>query len=207
MTLDQVNISAPSILILEDEIMIARSLENTARNFGQAEIALTYEEAKKKLESFKPDLVLLDINLEFDDKTGIDFAQDFKTKYDFEVIFITAYFDDDTFSKASAVNPLNYIVKPFKSGQIQVVLKLIIEQMNKASLTEYPPVIDKLTASEKEIIRLIAMGFPSKLIAVNLNKSVKTVMNQRSSIIQKLNLPQFNNTLLVWAIENKKHLL
>ena len=40
MTLHQVNVSSPSILILEDEIMIARSLENTARNFGQVEIAL-----------------------------------------------------------------------------------------------------------------------------------------------------------------------
>ena len=205
--MDQIKISPLSILILEDEIMIARSLEKIAKNYGQVEIALSYEEAKIKLQNFSPDLVLLDINLEFDNKTGIDFAQKFKAKYDFEVIFITAYFDDDTFSKASTVNPLNYIVKPFKSGQIQVVLKLIIEQMNKASLREYKPAIEALTTSEKEVVRLIAMGFPSKLIATNLNKSVKTVMNQRSSIIQKLNLSPFNNSLLIWAIENKKNIL
>ncbi len=196
-----------NILILEDEVMIARSLERIAREHGNVSIALSYNEAEKKLENYLPDLVLLDINLEFDDKTGIDFAQDFKAKYNFEVIFITAYFDDNTFSKASAVKPLNYIVKPFKSGQIQVVLKLIIEQMNKASLTKDNPAIETLTTSEKEVVRLIAMGFPSKLIATNLNKSVKTVMNQRSNIMQKLNLSPFNNSLLIWAIENKKHLL
>jgi DNA-binding NarL/FixJ family response regulator len=196
-----------NILILEDEVMIARSLERIALEYGNVAIALSYKEAEEKLEHYKPDLVLLDINLEDGSKTGIDFASDFKAKYNFEVIFITAYFDDNTFSKASAVAPLNYIVKPFKSGQIRVVLKLIIEQMNKTSLEKYNPLIKELTASEKEVISLVALGFPSKLIAVNLNKSIKTVMNQRNTIIQKLNLSPVNNSLLIWAIEHKTQLV
>lgn len=196
-----------NILILEDEVMIARSLERIAQEYGNVSIALNYKEAEEKLENYLPDLVLLDINLEQGGKTGIDFAKDFKAKYNFEIIFITAYFDDDTFSKASAVNPLNYIVKPFKSGQIRVVLKLIIEQINKTSLEKYNPIIKELTASEKEVVSLIALGFPSKLIAVNLNKSIKTVMNQRNSIIQKLNLSPTNNSLLIWAIEHKNQLV
>jgi DNA-binding NarL/FixJ family response regulator len=196
-----------NILILEDEVMIARSLERIALEYGNVAIALSYKEAEEKLEHYKPDLVLLDINLEDGSKTGIDFASDFKAKYNFEVIFITAYFDDNTFSKASAVAPLNYIVKPFKSGQIRVVLKLIIEQLNKTSLEKHNPLIKELTASEKEVISLVALGFPSKLIAVNLNKSIKTVMNQRNTIIQKLNLSPVNNSLLIWAIEHKTQLV
>lgn len=193
------------VLILDDEVLIARRLESIASlHADQVFIANTYEKASGLMQEVKPDLLLLDINLKKDGKTGIDFAKEFRAKFYFEVIFITAYFDTETLNQASLVSPINYIVKPFKKDQIDVVLKLIIPRL-KYSINEQKASdnVSVLTKEECRIVHMISLGYPSKVIAEQLDKSVKTVTNQRSSIMKKLGLPPFNNSLLVWAIENK----
>jgi DNA-binding NarL/FixJ family response regulator len=193
------------VLILDDEVLIARRLESIAAMYAdQVVLANTYEQASKLMEEFQPDLLLLDINLQKDGRTGIDFAKEFKAKHYFEIIFITAYFDTKTLNEASTVAPINYIVKPFKKDQIDVVLKLLIPRL-KGSIHEQKASdnIKILTKEERRLMHMISLGYPSKVIADQLNKSVKTVTNQRSSIMKKLGLPPFNNSLLVWAIENK----
>ena len=55
----------PSILITEDEIMVARDLEQRLHKFGYqvADIVDTGEEAVQKAALLHPDLVLMDIRL------------------------------------------------------------------------------------------------------------------------------------------------
>ena len=48
--------------------------------------------------------------------------------------------------------------------------------------------LDLLTAREKDVLRLIARGFPYKQVARNLDVSVKTVETHRERIKEKLNL-------------------
>jgi len=195
-----------NILIIEDEVIIAKSLERIVTKHANVKLAHDYDTAVDSLTTFNPSLVLLDINLEGCEKTGIDFAQEHKTNHQFEVIFITAYFDEVTFSKANKIKPLNYIVKPFKSSQIDVVIKLITTQLEAKNTSINPIVFNLLTLEERKLINLISLGFSSKIIAMKLNKSPKTIMNQRGSIIKKLNLLPQNNSLLIWSIENRAHL-
>lgn len=195
-----------NILIIEDEVIIAKSLERIVTKHANVKVVHNYDTAVASLTTFNPSLVLLDINLEGCEKTGIDFAQEHKVNHQFEVIFITAYFDEVTFSKANKMKPLNYIVKPFKSSQIDVVIKLITTQLETKNTSVNPIVFDLLTLEERKLINLISLGFSSKIIAMKLNKSPKTIMNQRGSITKKLNLLPQNNSLLIWSIENRAHL-
>jgi len=195
-----------NILILEDEVIIARNLERIVSPFANVGITHDYTSAEKYLKKFKPTLVLLDINLEGSDKNGIDFAREFKETYQFEVIFITAYFDNNTFSEASKYNPLNYIVKPFKKSQVEIAVKLILLQLSeqKKKNTHFKEcTLEKLTRVEKKIIHLISLGLSSKLIASELNNTSKTVLNHRSNIVKKLGLSNTNNALLIWSIKNR----
>ena len=195
-----------NILILEDEVIIARSLERIVTPFATVKIAHDYDTAASYLMTLKPSLVLLDINLRGSEKTGIDFAREFKEEYQFEIIFITAYFDSTTFSLASKLNPLNYIVKPFKKLQVEIAVQLILNQLIEKKKDDFnfkDVKLEKLTRVEKQILKLISLGLSSKLIALELFKSSKTVLNHRSNIIKKLEIPNTNNALLIWSIENR----
>jgi DNA-binding NarL/FixJ family response regulator len=153
--------------------------------------------------------VLLDINLEGSEKNGIEFAQEYKEVYDFEVIFITAYFDSVTFAKANEVNPINYIIKPFKTSQISISLQLILTKINahqEEGKDFDKTYLNKLTEEEKNVLYLISLGFSSKMISLYAKKSVKTVLNQRSNIVKKLELPNTNNSLLIWSLEHKSQI-
>ena len=195
-----------NILILEDEVIIARSLERIVTHYAIVKIAHDYNTAAAHLKLLKPSLVLLDINLRDSEKTGIDFAREFKDKHQFEIIFITAYFDSTTFSLASKLNPLNYIVKPFKKSQVEIAVQLILNQLieKKRDNTDFKKLnLEKLTKVEKQVLQLISLGLSSKLIALELNKSSKTVLNHRSNIIKKIEITNTNNALLIWSIENR----
>jgi len=195
-----------NILILEDEVIIARSLERIVTPYAIVKIAHDYNTAAAHLTHLKPSLVLLDINLRDSEKTGIDFAREFKDKHQFEIIFITAYFDSITFSLASKLNPLNYIVKPFKKSQVEIAVQLILNQLieKKRDNTDFKKLnLEKLTKVEKQVLQLISLGLSSKLIALELNKSSKTVLNHRSNIIKKIEITNTNNALLIWSIENR----
>lgn len=51
--------------------------------------------------------------------------------------------------------------------------------------------IDRLTAREREIVRLLTEGKSNKEVATALNISVKTVEAHRANIMHKLNMPSF----------------
>ena len=64
-----------------------------------------------------------------------------------------------------------------------------------------------LSPAERKILSLIADEKSSKTIAELLFIAEKTVENHRSNIIRKLGLSNTKNALLIWAIENKKHII
>jgi DNA-binding NarL/FixJ family response regulator len=68
-----------------------------------------------------------------------------------------------------------------------------------ASITEAPdPELDKLTARERDVLRLIARGYTYKEIARRLEISVKTVESHVSAVLRKLQLST-RHELTRWA--------
>lgn len=62
-----------------------------------------------------------------------------------------------------------------------------------------------LTSREYEVIRLIAMGLPSRTIAERLCVSIETVKSHRKSIIRKIpELTECRMSLLEFAIAFEK---
>ncbi|HEX3394303.1 MAG TPA: response regulator transcription factor [Acidimicrobiales bacterium] len=62
--------------------------------------------------------------------------------------------------------------------------------------------LDKLTAREKEVLRLIARGYPYKAAAGELNIGARTVETHVSSVLRKLQLSN-RNELTRWAAERR----
>lgn len=64
------------------------------------------------------------------------------------------------------------------------------------------PELDQLTAREKEVLRLIARGYPYKQVARRLSISVKTVESHVSSVLRKLQLSS-RYELTRWASDRR----
>jgi DNA-binding NarL/FixJ family response regulator len=64
------------------------------------------------------------------------------------------------------------------------------------------PELDRLTAREREVMRLLARGYAYKEIARRLQISIKTVETHASSVLHKLQLSS-RNELASWAARRK----
>lgn len=114
-----------NILIVEDETIVAIDLENIINSLGfnVLDIASNSKEAISLSRKLRPQLIFMDINLQ-DEKDGIDTYSSIKNEINTEVIYLTAYSDDDTINKAIKTNPLAYLIKPFNKNEIKATLNL-----------------------------------------------------------------------------------
>jgi DNA-binding NarL/FixJ family response regulator len=194
------------ILIVEDEILIARAIEQLANWHFVCEthIALSVNEARIKANRILPHLILCDVNLK-DDITGIDFIRTLQDVLNFETIFITANASKVIIEEALLSTPSNFIIKPFNDTQLVAALKIAqnkLAAMPQAGTLKMQ-IKDVLTKAECRVLQLISDNKTTAEIADALFISPNTVKNHRHNISRKLDLSTDNNALIKWAIENK----
>ena len=199
------------VLIVEDEIIIARFIEQQLTvNFDcSTAIALNQQEVAAILPDFLPHLILCDINLE-EEKDGITLVESLRRQYAFEVIFVTSYQSRKIIERALQYRPLNYLIKPADEAAIFAVLKLawpiITGNPALGKPQERFPLEELLSVTERKIIQLIVLHKTSSEIATALFLSPHTVKNHRHSICRKLGLKDGNNALLKWALQHREWL-
>ena len=187
-----------SILIIEDEIIVAKEIEQILikNGYDVSGIALNYKQAKEKLEKSTPDVILCDVDLD-EDKTGIDIIEESTQNVKIPVIFISAHSDDETLKKAFSISPVSYITKPFTENQLLTVVRLAMTK----PVIHTPVLLKTLTKTEKEIIRLLANGKTTMEIADFKNRSYETINNHKRNIYQKLSINKLSD-LTSFAVEN-----
>jgi len=101
-----------SILIVEDEIILANDLEARLINFGYrvVGIACSGPSAIAAAEQFLPDLILMDIHLS-GKMDGIGAAMEIRKTHDIPVIFLSAYADEPTRLRAQALGTHAFLSK------------------------------------------------------------------------------------------------
>lgn len=121
--------SKERILITEDEIVVAEDLRATLSGLGYTVVGVASSrlEAVSMVAETRPHLVLMDIHLR-GDEDGILAATDISNQFSIPVIFLTAHADQATLTRATAVGPFGYIVKPFEEhglrASIETALRL-----------------------------------------------------------------------------------
>ncbi len=82
------------ILIVEDEAIIAKEMENQLQDLGYevTSIVDTGEKAIERAEEDKPDLILMDIRIK-GEMDGIEAAEEIRNRFGIPDIFSTAYLD------------------------------------------------------------------------------------------------------------------
>jgi PAS domain S-box-containing protein len=148
------------ILIVEDEIIIALDIKSKVENFGYRVVGIVNSGQKpfEKIDSLKPDLVLMDIVL-FGAMDGIQTAESIRKRYRIPVVYLTAHADDQTLGRAMATEPFGYVVKPLKDrellGAIEIALfKSRLEESQRNWEITFSSMVDWVCLLEPESRRI-----------------------------------------------------
>ncbi|KOF02966.1 LytR/AlgR family response regulator transcription factor [Roseivirga seohaensis] len=113
-------------LIIDDERLARKELTNLLQEYPEIDIvgeAVNAEDAQEKINSLKPDLLFLDIQMP--EKTGFELLESLDNVP--EVIFTTAY--DEYALKAFDFNALDYLLKPIEPDRLKDALNKLLKRV------------------------------------------------------------------------------
>ncbi|MCK5809067.1 sigma-54-dependent Fis family transcriptional regulator [bacterium] len=166
------------ILVVDDEQSIRRSYQKLLKGEGfQVETAGDGKAGLQKVTSFKPDLILLDINMPVMD--GIEMLEELRSQYGAEmplVVAITAYGDIDPAVKATQLGAYDFLGKPISLQRLRMTVNRCFEKINtKENLAI---VIDKGgKAAEQPLI----VGRSAKMLEIY--KKIGTLGTSRTTLL------------------------
>jgi diguanylate cyclase (GGDEF)-like protein len=127
--LDPEGAEALSILLVEDEGIIAHDLEETLTRLGYRVSGIASEgtEAIEMARELHPQLVVMDVSLR-GEVDGIDAACAIQEEAPVPVIFLTGHTDPETLQRAVSTGPLGYLIKPFEEPDLRCAIDVAIHQ-------------------------------------------------------------------------------
>jgi PAS domain S-box-containing protein len=116
-----------TILVVEDERIIAADLQGSLRQLGYnvPAIASTGQSAIDLVEKYHPDLILMDIYLA-GEMTGIEAAEKIRLRHNIPVIYLTAFSDSTIIEQAKLCGPYGYLLKPFDEREVRTAIEIAL---------------------------------------------------------------------------------
>lgn len=204
------------IMIADDHSMIREGLRSLLELEGEIEViaeAENGEDCLEKLKTYKPDVLLLDIDMP--KKNGMQVLKVFKEqKVIQKVLVLTVHNQIEYLMGAMDLGVNGYILKDSESRELKKAIFTICEGntylpsslvplMNSKKMQKNvdSEKIDSLTKRELEVLKLLAVGMYNKEVAQNLAISERTVKNHVSNIFKKLEVTD-RTQAAVFAIRN-----
>ena len=211
------------IVIADDHPIFRSGLRNVIEKDPRLNIVAEAEDgeaALRQIQTFKPEVAILD--LEMPGKDGIEVIRAIQEKKLPAAVIVLTMHKDERFLNAaldngakgyvlkdSAVNEIIAAIKAVAAGEnfISPALStyLVSQRKRAISLAEQKPSLRDLTATELRVLRLIAANKTSKEIADELCVSEHTVNKHRENICRKLDL-HGSHALLNFALGHRSEL-
>lgn len=194
------------VAIVEDNAALGSSLKKvvesdaTLRCIG---VWTTAEDALKKIDAFRPHIVLMDINLP--GMSGIEATTRLKQHLpDIKVVMVTVYRDHDKIFAALKAGACGYLLKRSNPAEVREAIhdvrsggapmspeiaRRVVEAFHQPVKTG-PSTVDevKLSKRETEILERLCEGLANKEIADRLDISVETVRVHLKHVYEKLHV-------------------
>lgn len=139
----------PTILIVEDDGILAIHLEDLLKRQGYSTLApvASGEKAIDIVKSQKPSIVLMDIELS-GKMNGITAAEKISETTDTPVIFLTGFSQDPMLEEAKIVAPYGYLVKPVPERELAATIEMALykhqlDQLVRQSEAKYRTLIEQ----------------------------------------------------------------
>ncbi len=198
--------SVTEVAIVEDNAALGaglRKIVESASDFRCVGVWSRAEEALKKIDAFRPQVVLMDINLP--GMSGIEATARLKRHLpEIQVIMVTVYRDHDQIFAALKAGAAGYLLKRSTPEEVRQAIRDVraggapmtaeiarrvveaFHQPAKAAAADIDAV--KLSKRETELLELLAKGLANKEIGDRLTISVETVRVHLRRIYDKLHV-------------------
>lgn len=192
-----------SVAIVEDNAALGASLQKiveTTDNLQFVGLWSTGEEALKKIAAFRPQVILMDINLP--DISGIEVTSRVKERLpETQIVMVTVYRDHNKIFAALQAGASGYLLKRSSTDEVRdaitdvlaggapmsaPIARRIVEAFHKPK-SERPPESD-LSPRENEVLAQLCEGIANKEIAARLGIAVETVRVHLRNIYEKLHV-------------------
>lgn len=205
------------IMIVDDHPIMRQGLLMILKVRKDMEVVGEAGSIKEALEVYRevePDLVLLDLSLP--DGNGVDFITAVRAEgfQDVKILVLTIHDDEGYLQKVLRAGANGYLLK--KAADVELVLAIQAVIKGEVFIDSYmtkdllQKVIDPQAAErknpsishrQKEILKLIALGYTDKQISEKLFISIKTVESNKARIKEKLNFTE-RSELVQYALDN-----
>lgn len=138
------------ILIVEDDLIIAKTVKNYIRSWGyEAECITDFKDVLTEFVSYNPQLVLLDITLPY--FNGYHWCSEIRKVSKVPIIFISSASDNMNIVMAVNMGGDDFIAKPFDlnvlTAKVQALLRRTYDFMGQTNLLEHKGAILNLSSS------------------------------------------------------------
>ncbi|QZY57219.1 response regulator [Crassaminicella profunda] len=193
------------VLIADDHALMRQGLKQIIELEEDIEVvalAVDGEDTIKKSQQYKPDIILLDINMP--NMNGIQALRRLKDMgTDSKIIMLTIHDDREYLFETINIGASGYVLKDAESASLIKAIRDVctghsyihpslaselVREYNKKDKADDGYKKDRLTRREYEVLGLIAEGKNNREIAEDLFISEKTVKNHVSNIFKKINV-------------------
>jgi len=202
------------IALVDDHRLFRQAIASLIQTFPGYEVlfdAGSGDECCKKIrQDYKPDIILLDINMPV--LNGLQTSVWLQTHYpEIHVIVLSMFDDEDTVLAMMKTGIKGYLLKDSEPSEFRMALETVAEngvyfpafvtQYLTLNLSKAPEAI-RLNARELEFLRLTSTELTYKEIADKMFVSLRTVDGYRDQLFIKLHVKN-RIGLVLYAIRNK----
>ena len=183
--------SEPVVFVIDDDASVRDSLKNLLESVGlHAELFDSPQAFTKARLPDTPSCLILDVRLP--GLTGLEFQnQLLKSGVSLPIIFITGHGDIPMSVRAMKLGAVEFLTKPFRDQDLLEAVRVALDRdrarrSDEKARTALHARFESLTAREKQVIGLIAIGLSNKQIAGEMGISSATAKVHRANIMRKM---------------------
>jgi DNA-binding LytR/AlgR family response regulator len=131
------------VLIIEDELVTAHDIKETLEKAGHTvtDIVRNPTAALTSMRINPPDILLIDVHLEYSPEDGIDIAQRVSAQHNIPIIYLTGNSEKSTIDRAQHTRPAAYLLKPFRHKELAIQVELAYYNFQASLVNSADPVL------------------------------------------------------------------
>lgn len=182
----------PKLLLADDHKIILDALGAMMRSEFDVLAVDNSQAFINAVEEFQPDVAILDVSMPGGD--GFSTARKvLERRPALPIVFLSMYSDSTYVDQAAQVGAKAYLSKQLPANELLSALHTVLDggsllTSSGGGQRTANGAKNDLTARQREVLRLIAVGCSAKDIANQLNISVRTAEFHRAAIMQRLGL-------------------
>ncbi len=204
------------VVLADDHSLIRAGVRTLLERLDDVEVIGEAANGRSALElvgSLRPDILMTDIGMPVLDGLALTalVTRDFAAT---RVIILSMHTAREYANKALRAGAVGYLIKDATTDELELAIRAVARGgaflsptvsmqliANYSKTTDNEPTLDSLSPRQREVLKLIAEGLPTKMIARRLDISIKTAETHRTQLMERLGIHEIAG-LVRYAIRN-----